>query len=72
MKSIDIYVTRLRTLAKTCEFHATNEELVDQIIEKCHSSKLRKRLLREPDLSYDKAMNIAQAMEAAYRLARQF
>ena len=65
-------MTCLRTLAKTCEFQDTNEELVDQIIEKRHSSKLRKRLLREPDLSYDEVMNIVQAMEAADRHARQY
>ena len=39
-ETIHKYVTRLRTLVETCQFHDTSEEIVDQIIEKCASNKL--------------------------------
>lgn len=71
-ETIDLYVTRLRTLAKICQFHDTQEEIVDQVIEKCFSSRLRKRLLREPDLNLDKVLSIAQSMEVADRHASQY
>ena len=71
-ESIDSYLTRLRSLAKTCEFHDVNEELVDQVIEKCHSNKLRKRLLREPGLNINKVIDIAQASEVASRQVLQY
>lgn len=43
---IDQYVTRLHTFSKFCEFYDARNEFVDQVIEKCSSSRLRKRLLR--------------------------
>ena len=52
----------LRNLAKT--FADAPDTIVDQIIEKCTSSKLRKRLLREKDLTLDKTLEIAQLMES--------
>ena len=39
--------TRLRKLASTCEFHDVEDVSIDQIIEKCSSHKLRKKLLQE-------------------------
>ena len=71
-ESIDQYVTRLHTLSKTCEFHDPRDEIVDQVIEKCSSSKLRKRLLREPELSLDKLLQIAQTIEAADSQAKSY
>lgn len=43
---IDQYVTRLHTFSKFCEFYDARNEFVDQVIEKCSFSRLRKRLLR--------------------------
>ena len=71
-ETIHKYVTRLRTLAETCQFNDTSEESVDQIIEKCASNKLRKRLLREPALDLEALLTIAQAGEAADRQARTY
>jgi len=58
------YATRLSTLAKSCEFSDARDEIVDQIIEKCQSHKLRKRILREGDLDLNKTIEIAQIAEA--------
>jgi hypothetical protein len=43
------YVTRLRILAKYCEFHDTDHEIVKQVILGCASGQLRKELLRKID-----------------------
>ena len=69
---ISQYVTRLRTLGKTCEFHDIDDEIVDQIIEKCASRKLRKRLLKEQDLALLKLCQIATIIEAADHQAEQY
>ncbi len=44
---MDAFVTRLRSLSKTCEFgDQTDEAIRDQAIDKCVSTELRRRLLR--------------------------
>ena len=59
---MDSYVTRLRTLAKTCQFDASLDEMIrDQIIEKCASHGLRRRLLRERELTLDNLLPIARS-----------
>ncbi|XP_057310511.1 uncharacterized protein K02A2.6-like [Hydractinia symbiolongicarpus] len=71
-ESISQYVTRLRTLAKTCEFRDIDDEIVDQVIEKCTSRKLRKRLLKESELTLVKLCDIATIMEAADHQVAQY
>ena len=46
--------------------------MVDQIIEKCCSNKLRKRLLRENDLKLAKLLELAQIIEATDKQAQQY
>jgi hypothetical protein len=54
-ESMDVFVTRLRTLSKTCVFgEQTDEAIRDQAIDKCVSKELRRRLLREPDIDLSK------------------
>ena len=43
----------------------------DQIIEQCLSTRLRQRLLREPDLTLEKTMAIGRSFEASERQASQ-
>jgi len=65
-ESMDAYVTRLRNLAKTCEYKEAEDEMIrDQIVDKCVSNSLRRRLLREGTLTLDKCLEIARAVEAA-------
>ena len=59
------YVSQPWQLATTCEFHDTQDEIVDQVIDRCNSKKLRKRLLKERDLTLDKLLEIALVIEAA-------
>ena len=71
-ESIDSYVTRLRKLTLYCEYEATTEdEIRDQVIAKCKSSKLRKRLLQEPDLTLEKVLRIGKLMEQSDHQTRQ-
>ena len=46
-EGIDEYVTRLRTLAKTCEFTDVEKEIKSQIILYTTSTSLRRKALRE-------------------------
>ena len=50
-ESLDNFHTRLRNMAKVCEFHDENFEIEEQIIIGGRSSRIRKRALRDPDYS---------------------
>ena len=63
-ESMDVFVTRLRTLSKTCDFGEQMDEAIrDQAIDKCVSKELRRRLLREPDIDLAKLLTISRAFE---------
>ena len=64
-ETVDAFVTRLKTLVKTCEYDKETEMIRDQVIDKCNSSRLRRRLLRESDITLDKVLTIARASEAS-------
>jgi hypothetical protein len=70
---MDTYVTRLKRLAQTCDYGTLSDEMIrDQVLEKCYSTRLRCRLLREETLTLDVILRIARALEAsAYRQAQQ-
>ncbi|XP_053389570.1 uncharacterized protein LOC128552552 [Mercenaria mercenaria] len=55
-ETIDNFVVRLSKLAISCEFPETqkNDMIRDQIIEKCSSSALRRKLLQETELTLEK------------------
>jgi len=64
-ESIDQYVTDLKTKAKSCEFGVLSESLIkDHIICGILDDGTRSRLLREPNLSLAKALDICRANEA--------
>ena len=68
-ETVDQFVTRLREKADCCEFgEATDENIRDQLIEKCSSSQLRRKLLeRGRGLTLSDLQTIARAMEASVR-----
>ncbi len=71
-ETIDSYVTRLKKLTIHCEYgEATQDEIRDQVIAKCKSSKLRKRLLQEPDLTLNKVITIGKLMEQSDHQAKK-
>ena len=71
-ESIEQYIMRLQQLAQYCEYGDKIENNIRyQIISSCISSKLRKRLLTEPELTLNKLAQIAQAMEDASHYTKQ-
>ena len=61
-ETIDAFVTRLRKLAKSCNFADTDREVNNQIVFACHSQSLRRRALRD-DLPLVKLIAAARALE---------
>ena len=68
-ETVDQYVTRLRKLAVTCEFSDTDKELKAAVIQHCQSKQLRRYALREDDLTLEKLLAKARALEASERQA---
>ena len=61
-ESLDSFHTRLRTLAKTCEFANSDKEIKEQIILSCKSNALRRKALRE-DLDLTALLKAGRALE---------
>ena len=63
-ETTDQYFTDLKTKAQTCEFGELKDSLIrDRIVCGIHCDKTRSRLLREPDLMLQKAVDICRANE---------
>ena len=63
-ETVDGFVSRLRRQAQFCNFTDADVDIRDQLIEKCRSPKLRRKLLeRRQGLTLAIAMEIARVME---------
>ena len=63
---IDQFVNELRKLASTCEYGTLSDELIrDRIVIGISDSSMRARLLRERDLTLNKAIDMCRASEQA-------
>ena len=73
-ETMNQYVTKLRTLVKSCEYTDANDAIIDQVIEKCFSKKLRKALLKQSDadLTLDKVLELARVSETVARQSKNF
>ena len=61
-----MFITDLKILAKNCEFGDLKDSLItDRIVCGTNSKSVRERLLRETDLSLQKATDICRASEAS-------
>ena len=70
-KSVEQYVIRLKQQAKLCDFVNEDEQIRDQVIEKCKSHKHRTSLLeRGRDLTFDQFKTIAQDLESSENHAK--
>ncbi|UYV70913.1 K02A2.6-like [Cordylochernes scorpioides] len=63
MNELEFYKTRVE--ADKCKFTDINENLCDQFVSGCYDEATLKRLLSEPFLTFDSAINIANSVEAA-------
>ncbi|GBM99384.1 hypothetical protein AVEN_272868-1 [Araneus ventricosus] len=62
----ECYVTKLKTLASTCEFQEQENGLIrDRIVLGIRDSGLKERLLRESGLGLEKAIEIVRAAETS-------
>ena len=64
-ETVNQYVARLRKLAFTCEFSDTDKELNAAVIQHCQSKQLRRCALREDDLTLEKLLAKARALEVS-------
>lgn len=63
-ETIDQFVTRLRQKAEFCAYTDVGERIKEQVIEKCASHNLRRKLLEKgEDLTLEQLQTIARAME---------
>ena len=63
-ESIDCYTNRLRKLASSCQFEALTEEMIrDRLVIGIQDKSTKARLLREKDLSLDKALDMCKSSE---------
>jgi hypothetical protein len=67
------FVCRLRQSASTCDFGETESDAIrDQVIDKCRSINLRRKLLERDKLSLDDVLKVANAYEAVDRQLKAF
>lgn len=65
------FVLRLRTQIKRCEYDKAEEIIVDQIVEKCYSNKLRQKLLKR-DMSLAEVESLGTSLEETERKIKEF
>ena len=65
--SFDNFITELRTKAKACDFMASDEMLRDKIVFSINDVHVQERLLREPELTLVKAINICKTAESSQK-----
>lgn len=64
-ESASTYVGALRILAASCNYNTFEEEMFrDQLVEKTNSKKVQETLLSKPDLTLQKAFEIATRIES--------
>ncbi len=68
-EKLDTYQTRLRMLAKDCEFADVDCEIKAQLIQNCTSSRLHRKALREPDLTLEALLDHGRTLEISEKQA---
>ena len=71
-ETIDQYVTILRKLSESCEFGTLKDSLIkDRIVLGVNNQKTRERLLRVPDLTLGKALDVVRSAEVTEQQMRE-
>lgn len=65
------FVLRLRAQVKRCEYGNPDEMIVDQIVEKCSSNKLKQKLLKR-DMRLDEVEALGTSLEESEKKAKEF
>ncbi len=67
-ESVAIFVSELKKLSEHCDFGTTLDDMLrDRLVSGIGAECWQRRLLAEPNLDYEKAFRLVQAMEAAER-----
>ncbi|KAJ8310236.1 hypothetical protein KUTeg_012101, partial [Tegillarca granosa] len=64
-QSLDECVTELRRLARSCDFHDAEKEILSTVIQNCRSNRLRRRALRETDKTLNDILTVGRTIEIA-------
>ena len=62
-ETVDQFITRLRQKAIYCDFANTDEMIRDQVIEKCVSHRLRRKLLELPNVTLQRLRGMTVSFE---------
>ena len=62
-ETIDQFCTRLCQLPKTCEFADEKHEIKIQLIERCSSTRVRRKALREEAITLDGLLKYGRSLE---------
>lgn len=62
-ESIDAFVSRLKYLAKYCEYEDVNDQIIDQLVVFCSSGMLKKKILEKKEITLDRILEISRTME---------
>ncbi|KAK9729944.1 hypothetical protein QE152_g15621 [Popillia japonica] len=62
-ETVEQFITKLKEQGKLCGFIDLHDQIRDQVIEKCTSSKLRRKLLEKGDIQLVEVSEIAKAFE---------
>ncbi|XP_049886547.1 uncharacterized protein LOC126381031 [Pectinophora gossypiella] len=72
-ESFERFLVRLRQQSAKCKFSSEEDQIIDQTIEKCSSSELRKKLLTLGDsITLEKIVSEANAFESVERQLNEF
>ncbi|XP_060752196.1 uncharacterized protein LOC132863418 isoform X2 [Tachysurus vachellii] len=72
-EAFDCFLTDLKIKAKTCNFNDLRDSMIrDQIVFGIWNKKIRERLLRESELTLDRAVELCQSSELAQQQVMQF
>lgn len=64
-EKFDKFLVRLRQQGSKCNFSSLEDTIIDQIVEKCNSDELRRKILQKGDeMTLDKIIIEANALEA--------
>ena len=71
-ETIATYVSALRQIAESCDFKDTLSKMLrDRLVCGVNHASIQRQLLAEKDLTYEKALELAQAYEAAEKSTRE-
>lgn len=65
------FVLRLRAQVKRCEYEKSDEMILDQIVEKCASNKLRQKMLKR-DMSLEEVEALGTSLEESEKQLKDF